>query len=285
MSFRRPSGAAAKGLGGPQAHASPPGRTARKVPTSRSLGPGAIRSTACASRPATVQASVASVDAAGGRRTLGAIGTPPVPTLTETPVAATPADDMQPANRCSRRATTAASRAATLPPHGPGPTVRRRHTDQTLAPRQAEDRFAVTRPGLASRRQCTRRASSLPGTPARADGQDRDHRTGASPTAGFPVRPAATAASLTRRGDNLRTLTRGITTIPLPIPAIRCWRLAIRRQTSLRRRPGGPSVTAGRREPGQLLPGLELVLAASLAAREGHPDGMAPRLGPLGPAR
>src|SRR5262245_25812010 len=84
-------------LGGLRAHACLLALPARKLPTSRTLGLGAIRSTACASRPATVQASGASVGAAGGRPTPVAIGTPPVPTPTGTPAAAKPAGDMQPA--------------------------------------------------------------------------------------------------------------------------------------------------------------------------------------------
>jgi hypothetical protein len=66
-----------------------PGR--EKRPTSRTLGPGAIRSTACVSRPATVQASGAPVGTGGGRPTPAATGTPPVPTPTAPPGAATPA--------------------------------------------------------------------------------------------------------------------------------------------------------------------------------------------------
>src|SRR5215469_16923859 len=77
-------------LDGLRAHACLLARPARKLPTSRTLGLGAIRSTACPSRPATVQASGASVGAAGGRPTPVAIGTPPVPAPTGTPPVPTP---------------------------------------------------------------------------------------------------------------------------------------------------------------------------------------------------
>jgi hypothetical protein len=191
---------------------------------------------------------------------------------------------------CSRRATTAAGRAATVPLHGPGRMDRHRGTDQQLAARPAKDRFAVTRLRLASRRRCTRPASSLPGTPTRTAGQGRDHSQVRRTAAGSPTGHAGTAASLTRpagqRGN--RPLTRGITTVPAPTLAIPCWRSATRQQTLLRRRPGRRSATAGRPGPGQLPPRPALGLAASPAAREGHPGGTAPRPAPLGrtgPAR
>jgi len=71
--------------------------TGQIIPTSRTPGPGAIRSTACVSRPATVQASGAPVGAGGGRRTPAAIGIARAPTPTGVPAAAIPAGDMPPA--------------------------------------------------------------------------------------------------------------------------------------------------------------------------------------------
>ena len=304
-----------------------------KRPTSRTPVPGTIRSTACASRPATVQASGAPVGAGGGRQTPAAIGIPPVPTpaappraaiqLIATPPAATPAGGAQPAVmpraaeqavpvlasrsreralpqrspapgrpaaeqaaavayqpdlRCSRRATTAAGRAATLP--GAGRQVPHRGMDQALAAPSAKDRSAATRRRPASRRRCTRLASSRPGTPARTAGQGRDpsqgRRTGATRTAGSPAGHGVTSASLSKRRSRQHsrpTLAHGITTVPAPNLAIQYWRSATRLQMSPRRRPGMPSLTAGRPGPGQLQP----CLAVSPAASERHPGGTAPR--------
>jgi len=309
----------------------PHAATGQIIPTSRTPGPGAIRSTACASRPATVQASEAPVGAGGGRRTPAAIGTARARTPTGTPAAAPPAGDMPPATtptaagppvpmptrqlreralrlrsiplgrrvagaapqprpRCSRRATTAAGRQVTLRPHGPRRMARHRGTDQHLAARLAKDRSAVTRLRLASRRRCTRPASSLPGTSARTAGQGRDQSQVCRIAAGSPTGHAGTAASLIRSASyrRSRALARGITTVPAPILAIPCWRSATPRQTLLRRKPGRRSATAGRPGRGQLRPGPALGLAASPAAREEHPGGTARRLAPLGrtgPAR
>jgi hypothetical protein len=305
--------------------------TGQIIPTSRTPGPGAIRSTACASRPATVQASGAPVGTGGGSRTRAAIGTAPARMPTGTPAAATPAGDMPPATtpaaagapvpirarqlreralrprsiprgrpvagtaarphpRCSPRVTTAAGRTVRLRPYGPGGMARRRGTDQHPAARRAKDRSAVTRLRLASRRRCTRRASSLPGTSARTPGQERDHSQVCRTAAGSPTGHAGTAASLTRPVGYRRSrpLARSITTVPMPILAIPYWRSATPRPTLLRRRPGKRSETAGRPGPGQLRPGPAQGLAANLAAAEGHPGGTARRPAPLGrtgPAR
>jgi len=310
-----------------------------KRPTSRTPVPGALRSTACVSRPATVQASGAPVGAGGGRQTPAAIGTPPVPTpaalpraatqvaatpliatlAAATPAAATPAGGAQPAvmptaaeqavrvlarrsrerarpqrspapgrpaaeqayqpdHHCSRLATTAAGRAATLP--GAGPGVPHRGMDQALAAPSAKDRSAATRQRPASRRRCTRLASSRPGTLARTAGQGRDpsqrRRTGASRTAGSPAGHRVTSASLTKLGSRQHSrarLAHGITTVPAPNLAIQYWQSATRLQMSPRRRPGMPWLTAGRPGPGQLRP----CLTVSLAARERHLGGTAPR--------
>jgi hypothetical protein len=285
-------------------------RAGQKLPTSRTSEPGAIRSTACASRPATVQASGAAVGTGGGRQIPAAIGTLPVPART-----ATPAGDKQPAitptaagppapalarqageralrprgippgrpvtgvaplprPRYSRRATTAAARAAMLLPRGLGCRGRHRSTDQPVAARPAKDRSAVTPPRLASHRRFTRRASSLPGTSARTAGHGRARSQARRIAAGCPAGHAGTTASLTRPGGS-RPLARGITTVPVPSLATQCWRSATRRQTLLRPRPGKRSATAGRPAPGQLPPGRALSLAARPAAREGHPGGTA----------
>jgi hypothetical protein len=305
-----------------------------KRPTSRTPARGAIRSTACASRPATVPASGAPVGAGGGGQTPAAIVTPPVPAPTGLPRAATPAGGVQPtvtptapgqavpalarrpperappqrsvtpgrpaaespaavacrqAHRCSRLATKAAGRAATLPQHEPGREVPRRRMDQPGAAPSAKDRSAVTPRRPASRHRCTRQASSRPGTPAWTAAQGRDpsqaRRTGASRTAASPAGQAVTSASPTKRGSRQHSrgrLAHGITrTFPIPILAIQCSRSATRLRTSPRHRPGMPSPTAGRPGPGQLPRRPAPALAASLAARDQHPDGTAPRPAPL----
>ena len=115
--------------------------------TSRTLRRRALRSTACVTRPATVQTSEAPVGATRCRAEIAEL------------------DGRQQPDRCSPLATTRAglSRPTALRPDpgraalGPAGTDR-----QQTAPR-GKGRSAATRQSLASRRRCTRRANSRRG--------------------------------------------------------------------------------------------------------------------------
>jgi hypothetical protein len=127
----------------------------RNAQTSGTLRRGALRSTACATRPATVQTSGAPVGA------------------TRLPIPVTGPDRRNQPGQCLRLAMTpAAPSRLTKPWPDPGRAARGPPgTDRRRAAPRVRDRSGGTRPSLASRRRCTRPASSLRGTaqdPARA---------------------------------------------------------------------------------------------------------------------
>jgi hypothetical protein len=228
----------------------------QKRPTSRTSRAGAIRSSACALRPATVQISRATVPAAG-RQQLDRVPEPDQAQLDQAQPDQAQADQAQagqaqrPDRLCSRLTTTGNGAPRSAGPV-PAPAARtpRPGTDRPPAAQSARGRSAGIHQCLASHRRCTRQGSSQHGTAvvmARAgqrrpqDGLTAPCRAAAAPTACHAQASASPAVTPGSRGPGRRpqrgeqgqkpTARLAITsarTAPKASQAIQCWPSATR---------------------------------------------------------